>query len=418
MTDLSDLVDEISGLRLTAPPLEDIIRRAARGKRLRTERRLTVAVIVLGLVISVAVLLVGRLTKEHQALQGATPYSGSASAAFVTRGGRVYVADQGNNSLLELNPTATPPFEPVSTTPLPFTPGVVAISPDDSTAYVSPLVPEFAGGSDSLYEISLATGHVLRRIVDPLQPLGNVTIAPKGATAYAWGDDIVPINLSSGRIGPPIAHSTGEYTDFEIAPDGTTALASSDGPSPNFQVIDLTTGKPTRTVSTAHLGVGGLTGFWSPEAVAYSPNGATAYVVIEQDAFGKTRVGLLKVSDRTGSVLSAVGLGSGEAGNVVVAPNGERAFVATQIDIPHVPSGAFDVVPVDLATMKPLRKITLGHVQDLGLLAIPGHLTLYAFDTEWRVAEVNETTDAIVAATPIPVPSLLAATLQPIAFVG
>jgi hypothetical protein len=417
MIDLSDLADEISALHLAAPPLQDIVRRASKAKRQRTQRRLTATVGVLALAIAATVFFVGRPVKAHP-VPGISMYAGSASAAFVTKSGVVFVADQGNDSLLELNPKSKPPFDPVGTIPLPFTPGVVAISPDASTAYVAPLVPEFAGGSNALYEINLATGRVVRKIVDNLQPLGSITIGPDGNTGYAWGDDVVPIELSSGEIRAPIAHSTGEYTDFEIAPDGTTALALSDGPSPGFQVIDLTKGTLTRAVSTARLRVDALSGFWSPEATSYAPNGATAYVVVEQQTRGGSNVGLLKVSTRTGSIYSAVRLGGGEAGNLVVAPNGERAFVSIQIDVAHVPSGSFDVVPVDLVTMKPAPRIDVGDVQELGLLEIPEYQTLYAVDTSWRVTEVDETTGDIIGSSVIPVPSLLAPTLQPIAFVG
>jgi hypothetical protein len=65
-----------------------------------------------------------------------------------------------------------------------------------------------------------------------------------------------------------------------------------------------------------------------------------------------------------------------------------------------------------------MRRVDVGDSQVLGLLAIPGHSTLYALDTRWRVTEIDETTDGIIGSSVIPVPSLLAPTLQPIAFVG
>ncbi|MGD0391751.1 MAG: hypothetical protein ABSC41_03845, partial [Acidimicrobiales bacterium] len=65
--------------------------------------------------------------------------------------------DQGSNSILELNPSTKPAFEPVG------------------------------------------------KVVDRKQPLGSLAIAPDGKMAYAWGDDIVPIDLLTGRILSPIS---------------------------------------------------------------------------------------------------------------------------------------------------------------------------------------------------------------------
>jgi hypothetical protein len=43
---------------------------------------------------------------------------------------------------------------------------------------------------------------------------------------------------------------------------------------------------------------------------------------------------------------------------------------------------------------------------------------LFAFDTHWLVTAIDERTDRVGSVSTIPVPSLLAATLQPIAFGG
>ena len=417
MIDLSELKLEIAELDFVPPPLDAIIELGRRSRKRRAVKRAS-ATVLAALVLAGVLVVVNRPGKTGNAAPGAIPYVGTASAAFVTRDGYVYVADQGNNSLVKLNPESKPPFEPVSSIPLPFTPGVVAISADGVMAYVAPLVPEFGGGSNTLFEIDLVSHRIVRKIVDHSQPLGRITIGPDGTTAYAWGADIVPIDLATGQVQAPIAISTGEYTDFEIAPDGKVALATSDGPSPNLQEIDLATGTVIWTVSTKDLRIRDVSGLWSPEDVAFSPDGATGHVVVEQELADATRSGLLNVSVKSGRIGSGIVLGKGGAGNVVISPNGERAFVLVQVDVPHLYSGVFTVVPVDLTTNKLLPTLVVGDTQGLGLLQVSMRASLFAVDTRWKVTGIDERTDQIGATSTIPVPSLLAATLQPIAFGG
>ena len=414
MTDLRDLKQDIDHMHLPTPPMHDIVELAERGqrRRRRVKRQLSAATMLVALVALVSILVVSRPAEgPKRPTSGPERYLGTASVAFVSRTGFVYVADQGNNSLVELDPSAKPAFSPLATIPLSFTPGVVALSPNSAMAYVSPLVPEFAGGSNTLYEIDLATKTVVKTIVDESQPLGSIAIAPNGKTAYAWGDDVVPIDLSSGLIGAPIAHSSGSYTDFEIAPNGRTAIATSDGPSPNYQEIDLTTGKVIRTVSTAHLHLHNTMGFWSPENIAFTPNGTTVLVTLEHETAHSTTVGLLRSSSRTGMLESSTNLESGLAGNVLITSDSQKAFVFVQ-------TGAFTVVPIDLATGKTLPRITIGHNLGLGLLQLARSSTLFAVDTQWKVATIDERTDRILSSSVIPVPSLLAPTLQPLALGG
>ena len=367
----------------------------------------------------VSVLVLGRTSSSPPSDQAPqNSYEGTASAAFVARSGFVYVADQGSHSIVELDPSATPRFSLVATIPLTFTPGVVAVSSDGAMAYVSPLVPEFAGGSNALYEIDLATQRVVRTIIDPYQPLGNISLAPDGKVAYAWGDDIVPIELSSGRILRPIARSHLAYTDFEISPKGRTAVATSEGPTPSIQLLNLRTRSVTRTVSTKNLHLPNTTGFWSDQSVAFSPNVGTAYVVAAQEEREGSYARLLTVALGSGKIEQSADLGSGEVGNVVVSPSGAKAFVLVQVPVANVYSGAFTVESVGLVGDRHVHKIVIGETQGLGLLQLTSKHKLFGIDTSWRVATINERTDHIVAISTIPVPSLYAATLQPISFPG
>jgi DNA-binding beta-propeller fold protein YncE len=171
-------------------------------------------------------------------------------------------------------------------------------------------------------------------------------------------------------------------------------------------------------VSTGALQFDHMRGFWSPQTVAFSPDGTSAYIGLQQESGRSSTAGLVKVSVRTGKIESGIALGQGGVGNVVVAPDGTKAFVSVQVDVKGVYSGVFAIVPVETETLQPHRSIVVGDVQGLGVLQFGSDRTLLAVDTQWRIATVAEQTDRIVAASKVPVPSLLAATLKPISFRG
>jgi DNA-binding beta-propeller fold protein YncE len=417
MTDLHDLKTDIDNMHFSTPSVGDIIDRARRHRR-RIRRRVTGSTGLLVFAIVAALVAISTSGKGPGSFRAASgPFRGTSAAAFISRDGLLYVADQGNNSLLVLNPVGNRAFAPVFSIPLSFTPGVVAVAPDGSMAYVAPLVPEFEGGSNALYEVNLATERVVRTIVDHSQPLGSVTIAPNGRTGYAWNNDIVPIDLPSGHVRAPIAYSSGEYTDFEISGDGQRAFATTAGPTPNYQEIDLATGKIIRTVSTADLTLHGTSGRWTPEAVTFSRAGTSALVTLQNETGDRSIAGLLTVSTRTGRIESSVELGPGGVGNVVVAPSGERAFVLVQTPGGGY-SGTFTVVPVDLSTNEALARIIVDQTQGLGLMQLTTRSTTFAVDTQWKVTAIDETTDRIRSVSTIPIPSLRGPSRQPIAFGG
>ena len=157
VTDLHDLKHDIARYELEPLPVQKVIELARQRQRHKVTRRIAAAVLIIVVVVA-SVLVLGRPSSGPRLTQPPDQtYEGTASVAFVSKSGFIYVADQSSNSLLELDPSATPPFSVVATIPLTFTPGVVAVSSDGAMAYVSPLVPEFAGGSNTLYEIDLAT---------------------------------------------------------------------------------------------------------------------------------------------------------------------------------------------------------------------------------------------------------------------
>jgi hypothetical protein len=92
--------------------------------------------------------------------------------------------------------------------------------------------------------------------------------------------------------------------------------------------------------------------------------------------------------------------------------------VLVQVPVADVYSGAFTVESIGLVGDRHVHKIVIGDTQGLGLLELADKHKLYGIDTKWKVTTINERTDRIVAISPIPVPSLYAATLQPISFPG
>jgi hypothetical protein len=282
-------------------------------------------------------------------------------------------------------------------------------------AYLEPLVPEFQGGSDTLYEISLQTRQVVRTIVDRSQPLGSITIAPNGKTAYAWANDVVPIDLTTGQIGAPIANVNGEYTDFAIAPNGQTAFATSQGQAPGIQEIDLAAGTVTRTLSTAQLTSHDTPGRWTPEAVAFSPSRRTAYITVQHEGVQGPTVGLLQISVGTGQIEASIVVGSGLAGNVVIAPDVDTGFVFVQTPIKGDYAGAFIVVPIDLPTTEIRPEIIVSETQGLGLLQLAGQHNLFAVDAQWKITTIDERTDRIRSVSTIALPPPRWPSLQPFA---
>jgi hypothetical protein len=142
-----------------------------------------------------------------------------------------------------------------------------------------------------------------------------------------------------------------------------------------------------------------------------------AYVGLQQETGGPS-AWVLKVSVETGGIESGVELGQGGIGDIVVTANGTKAFALVQVDVQGMYSGVFTVVPLTTRTLGLRPPIVVGDVQGLGLLQLGDNHTLYAVDTAWRLAKVDERTDRVDARFKIPVPSLLAATLQPLSFRG
>jgi hypothetical protein len=99
VTDLRDLKQDIDNLGFATPPLHEIVDRARRGQRRRLRRRVSATTVLVAAVVLCSIVIVSRPgTREHEITgPGSQRYMGTATAAFVSKSGLVYVADQGNN---------------------------------------------------------------------------------------------------------------------------------------------------------------------------------------------------------------------------------------------------------------------------------------------------------------------------------
>lgn len=202
-------------------------------------------------------------------------------------------------------------------------------------------------GDGTVTPINLGTGHPGAPIKAGSSP-DAIAITPDGRTAYVLdttSDAITPINLAADRPGPRITLEGGAPTAIAITPDGKTAYVVSLGipsgtlPPNGFGIVTpvtLATGRPGRPIDVAA----------SPQAIAITPNGTTAYV-IEGDGGG-----ILPVNVATGRPGTPIKVGIGEPSAIAITPDGRMAYVVTLHTPPGTiyPDGPGTVIPVNLTT--------------------------------------------------------------------
>ena len=147
-----------------------------------------------------------------------------------------------------------------------FDPAGIAISPNGSTAYVA--VP----GADQVVPINLATNTTGSPIQLEIAPVA-VAISPDGTTAYAVtaanDDSVTPINLATGTPqGSP-------YPTWGTPP--TPSPSPPTAPPPTWSTTETATVNAT-VWPPSPVGVGPYPVGSSPDAIAITPNGTTAYV--------------------------------------------------------------------------------------------------------------------------------------------
>ena len=189
--------------------------------------------------------------------------------AITPNGATAYVTNAiGNGTVTPINTatnTAGPPIGPVGDTPV-----GIAITPNGATAYV----PDTLEGS--VAPINTATNTAGVPIGGFSSSSGGIAITPNGTTAYVVNGEVTPINTSTNAIGSsiPVGYMP---VGLAVTPSGSTAYVTSslDIVTPQ-DIIDggiTPINTETGTVGTPIVGVG-----FYPDAIAITPDGATAYV--------------------------------------------------------------------------------------------------------------------------------------------
>lgn len=159
-------------------------------------------------------------------------------------------------------------------------PNTVAFTPDGRLCFVANWGTDDAAGS-TVTPIEVtdggASGRVLPSITVGLNP-NWVAVAQDGATAYVankGSSSITPIDVATRTAGAEIP-VPGPPIQMEIAPDGKLAYIAIAGSSPEIDAVvpmDL-------TVTPGSVGPAiALTSTSQPHWIAFTPDGATAYVV-------------------------------------------------------------------------------------------------------------------------------------------
>jgi DNA-binding beta-propeller fold protein YncE len=403
--------------------MSELRTRASRLRRARIVRSTTAGLVALAAIAASAVLVFGGTGARHGGPVTATPrgpYLGTATVAFASPSGVIYLVDQSAPAIVGVDPASRPPFARTVTIPLPFTPGVLAVTPDGTRAIVAPDVVG-QGGSGLLYEVDLSTHRIIRRFVDAPDALfGNIVLAPNGRTAYAWADNITPVDLDSGALDAPIVVNA-QINDFVLSPSGQQGTVAAQGPGGDrISQVDLSTGKVIRIITTSGMAVGGQRGRWIPEYVAYGPQGSVVYVALQrQEAHDGEQTGVVAIDQANGRVVRSLLLPGAPAG-MVVSPDGRLLSLLQSSDQPGAYSGVLSVTEIGLDGRAPgsslvvRSTVALGDRQSDVLMESPTGTALFVVTDNWSVITVDTRTNRVGPAIRLPGQSLLPTTLQPV----
>ena len=258
--------------------------------------------------------------------------------------------------------------------PAKASPGSIAISPDDKTAYVA------LAFSDKVLSFDLASGTEGKPITVS-DNLREIAITPDGRTMYVLGGgpigssgkdaqgSVTPVTLATGQAGQPIP--VGDHPILmAMSADGKRILVSnSESGSVNdgsVTVIDTTTSTAGKPLATGQV---------SPAGFAFAPDGQTAYVVNSEAG---TLVPINLAAQTLGKPIT-VGVVKQPSGpsatplSVAITPDGKTAYVLT-------PALGFKddslVTPVETATGTVGKPIQVAGVMD-SIVVSPDGQTVY-----------------------------------------
>ena len=284
--------------------------------------------------------------------------SGEPTTMTIAPGGKTaYVSSGGTNSapaqtMTPIDLTTNTAGKPIT---LQWPADEIVVTPDGKTAYIINGFP-----SRTLTPVDLATSTPGRSITlsEPadaivMAPDGNAYVTIQGAT----GDEFMSADLTTGRLGRPVKLG-GQADAVAIAPDGKTAYVVTQPAKMVIRVTPInlrtvTAGRPINFSTKP----GPASFFGQPLAIAFTPQGTTAYVA---NGATSTVTPVDLATSTAGKPINISGKPGADA--IAISPNGTTAYVANQ------PSST--VTPVDLATGTPEKPIKIGHGWDSGFEAI------------------------------------------------
>jgi hypothetical protein len=174
--------------------------------------------------------------------------------------------------------------------------------------------------------------------------------APSGPTVYVATREgsVVLVDVASGKvIGRRIAlPGHGIPENAELSPDGRTlcVLADSGGRREFLTCIDTRTGKAARPIPVP----------LATSAMTFMPDGRSVYLL---ESNGADTGGVVPVNLVTGTVHSLIRVPG--AYEVVIAPDGRRAYVSASTGNAGAARSGQEVVPIDTATNRTLAPVKL-----------------------------------------------------------
>lgn len=366
------------------PPIGPVARNALRaGRQLRRRRRMAGTAALSG----VAVVLAGGLPALTGAIRPPAPpaHQGTGETAYVVVAGSP--SDPGHPSLSSVVPVGVgtnKPGRPIGVAGgtyyvLGATTAVTA--PDQKSVYVL--------NQDSVSRVSTATNTAgkpvsISQSVDPL----DIGITPNGKTVYAAGSGgLVPIRTATNTALRPIR--AGDALNIAITPDGETLyvvhhLGTRPATVTPILTATNTAGRPIRLRLPA-------TSPGSPDSIAITPDGATAYVVdsVQEENVNSSYVSPVSTSTNVAGKpikLTAPGFADG----IVITADGRTGYVLS----------SREVTPINIATNTAGPAISLPASAGAGkvLTITPDGKTVYVL-TPRAVVPVSTATNT--AAAPI-----------------
>lgn len=260
-------------------------------------------------------------------------------------------------------------------------------------AQAGPRRPDL-GGRVRVWVANLDSGTMLpidartRRAGRPVgvhNPFG-LAITPNGHRLLVSGlRKVTLISTATGRPAKPI--TVGRYPDYQVSsPDGKTFYVAVRNTVVPVSVTSDIAGKPITVAAKGH----------GPQGLAMAPDGKTVYAVNDQ--------AVRPVSAVTKRAGKPIRTGSND-GQMVITPDGRTGYVT---------GSANTIIPIDLATSKVLKPITIKGPADIvpAMVITPDGKTLHVTDDgNGTVLPISTATNK--AAAPIKVgklPSRLAVT--------